>query len=123
MTKLTFAAALLLLLPSLSHASLVNPASREGLSIVHQAATQISKEFVAQTDLSQGKEASDAPDCETVKSNVLKNLSSLDLSGATDLVAAKKTLESASCDSTDRKKMSDKFFTATLSIRSFEDIN
>jgi hypothetical protein len=122
MTKLTVAAALLLLLPNVSHASLVNPASREGLTIVHQAAAQISKEFVAQTDLLQGKEA-DSADCENVKTKVLEGLSSLDLSHASELTAAKKALEGAACESTDRKKVSDKLFSATLSIRSFEDFN
>jgi hypothetical protein len=122
MTKLLFACASLLLVPAVSQASLVNPASLEGRTIVHQAATQISKEFVAQTDLQQGKQADEA-DCENVKTKVLENLSALDLTHATELTAAKKALEGASCESTDRKKVSDKLFTATLAIRSFEDFN
>lgn len=121
MTKLLFAAALLFLAPSASHASLIKPSSREGLRIVHQAATQVSREFVAQSDQLQGKSDDEAPDCENVKAKVLEDLSALDLSAASELATAKKTLEAASCQSSDLKKVNDKFFTATLSIRAFED--
>jgi hypothetical protein len=123
MTKLLFACATFLLVPGIANASLLKPASPEGLQIVHQVATKISREFVAQTEVLQGKSVGDSTDCETVKSVALESLSALDLSASNDLATAKRALEGASCGSNDLKKLNNKFFTATLSIRSFEDIN
>ncbi|MGZ3651153.1 MAG: hypothetical protein ACXVB9_08810 [Bdellovibrionota bacterium] len=123
MLKLTSFSFLFLLLPALSQAALINPRSGEGKKIVHKLANKASQAFVSQTEQLQGKGSDEAPDCESVKSALLADLSILDVSSSSDLASAKLALEGATCSSADDRKTNDHFFAATVSLRSLDGIN
>jgi hypothetical protein len=74
-------------------------------------ASRASEAFVAQTADPQA----DAASCESVKDDLLHDLSQLELKGSEELQSAKSSLEKGPCDKT--------LFAATLYLRSADSLN
>lgn len=127
---------------SLAQAALMKPESPEGRRLVHRLADEASRVFVDQSLFIQGNteteinEESLRASCETTKSTILADLETLELKGASDLLSAKASLEKVNCPAaaaeteegspagaTDIRQAHDRFFTATVYLRSSDIFN
>lgn len=94
--KLLSLLATLALFPATSRASAIRPDTAAGQRLVHELANKASDAFVTQTE--QGE--TDDSSCESLKDDLLDNLSHLELKGgrtADNLLQAKLKLEKGSC--------------------------
>lgn len=126
----------LILICGNSEAAQVKPGSPDGLLLVQRLANEASAAFVEQTEAlnSQESEGQDKfrLSCEGAKSAILSDLASLEVQASRDLLDAKAALEKVVCPSSDALDFApasdqilahDKFFSATVSLRSFVSLN
>lgn len=123
-------------LPAISEASPIKPDSAAGLRIVQRLASEASDAFVEQTEALSSNEGESLEkfrlSCEGAKSAILADMESLEVKDSRDLLDAKAALEKVICPASDsaefapasgQKIAHDKFFSATVALRSFVSLN
>jgi|GEM_PF-7067776 len=123
-------------LPAISKASPINPASPAGMRLVQRLASEASNAFVEQTEALASNEGEALEkfrlSCEGAKSAILADIETLEVKNSRDLLDAKAALEKVICPASDsvefapangQKVAHDKFFSATVSLRSFASLN